>query len=260
MPGKKKKFQYRPLSLKEILKEMKTNIDFMIDLSYSAIKFGSKDIADEADKIEKRIHELTFLLNLQIIQTQAGGVKEAKKLEPIVVMGYSVDKISDALADIAKVVYINSDIADFTQLFWDQVPEPIVKVSVGGNCEFIGKYRKEIHFRSSYGVDLIAIKRNDEWLFSKEQLIQENDILIIKGELEPLKQLKTLACDVDGFSFQIDNHARKPDFDLENPDVLEFLQDLKRDYVLITDISETMIELALAALFFNSYEVAEDVL
>ncbi|MEJ2296579.1 MAG: PhoU domain-containing protein, partial [Candidatus Lokiarchaeota archaeon] len=219
MPVKKKKFQYRPLSLKEILKEMKQNIDFMIDLSYSAIKFGSKDIADEAGKIEKRIHELTFLLNLQIIQTQTGGVKEAKKL-----------------------------------------PEPIVKVSVGSNCEFIGKYRKQIHFRSNYGVDLIAIKRDDKWLFNKEQLIQENDILIIKGELEPLKQLKTLACDVEGFSFQIENHPRKPDFSLESPDVLEFLQDLKRDYILITDISETMIELALAALFFNSYEVAEDVL
>ena len=108
MPGKEKKFQYKPLSLKDILKEMKQNIDFMIDLSYSAIKFGSKDIADEASKIEKRIHELTFLLNLQIIQTHAGGVKEAKKLEPIVVMGYSIDKISDALADIAKVVYIDS--------------------------------------------------------------------------------------------------------------------------------------------------------
>jgi uncharacterized protein with PhoU and TrkA domain len=260
MPGKKKKFQYKPLSLKDILKEMKQNIDFMIDLSYSAIKFGSKDIADEAAKIEKRIHELTFLLNLQIIQTQAGGVKEAKKLEPIVVMGYSIDKISDALADIAKVVYINSDICNFTQLFWDQVPEPIVKVSVRQNCQFIGKHRKEIHFRSNYGVDLIAIKRNDEWLFDKGQKVQENDILIIKGELEPLKQLKILACDDNGFSFQIDDKMRELDFNLENPEILKFLQDLKQDYVLITDISETMIELALAALFFNSYEVAEDVL
>ena len=80
MHGKKKKFKYKPLSLKDILREMKQSIDSMIDLAYSAIKFGSKEIADEASKIEKRIHELTFLLNLQIIQTKAGGVKEAKKL------------------------------------------------------------------------------------------------------------------------------------------------------------------------------------
>ncbi|MFX0059278.1 MAG: potassium channel family protein [Candidatus Hodarchaeota archaeon] len=260
MQGKKrKKFKYQPLSLKEILKEMKQHIDLMIDLAYSAIKFGSKEIADEASKIEKRIHELTFLLNLQIIQTQIGGVKEAKKLEPIVVMGYSIDKISDALADIARVVYINSDICHFTQLFWDEVPEPIVKLSVRENCGFIGENRQNIHFRSKFGVDLIAIKRNGQWIFKRDAKIQSNDILIIKGELEPIRELKKIVCDEEAISFQLKEEPIEKEFDLTNPEIFEEIQELKRDYVYITDISETMIELALAALFFNSYEVAEDV-
>ncbi|MFX0077400.1 MAG: potassium channel family protein [Candidatus Hermodarchaeota archaeon] len=239
---------------------MKQKIDFMIDLAYSAIKFSSKEIAEETSKIERRIHELVFLLNLQIIQTQAGGVKEAKALEPILVMGYSIDKISDALADIARVVYINSDISDFTQLFWDEVPEPIVKTMVNDGCEFIGVNRKEVHFRSKYGVDLIAIKRKDDWLFEKDNEIQVGDILIIKGEIEPIKELKKLAFDTEEFSFQIDDLKKKSDFDLTIPETLDKLQELKKDYVLITDISETMIELAMAALFFKSFEVAEDVL
>jgi len=232
----------------------------MIDLAYSAIKFSSKEIADETSKIEKRIHELTFLLNLQIIQTQAGGFKEAKALEPIVVMGYSIDKISDALADIARVVYINSDISDFTQLFWDEVPEPIVKIVVNDDCEFIGMKRKEVHFRSKYGVDLIAIKRKDDWLFVRDNEIQTGDILIIKGEIELIKELKKLTFDVEDFSFQINDEKKDSEFDLTNPDVFVKIQELKKDYVLITDISETMIELALAALFFKSYDLAEDVL
>ncbi|MFX0047921.1 MAG: potassium channel family protein, partial [Candidatus Hermodarchaeota archaeon] len=239
---------------------MKQKIDLMIDLAYSAIKFSSKEIADETSKIEKRIHELTFLLNLQIIQTQTGGFKEAKALEPIVVMGYSIDKISDALADIARVVYINGDISDFTQLFWDDVPEPIVKITVNDNCEFIGMNRKEIHFRSKYGVDLIAIKRKDDWLFTKDNEIHAGDILIIKGEIEPINELKKLTFDTEDFSFQIDDSIKESEFDLSNPEVFENLEELKKQYVLITDISETMIELALAALFFKSYEVAEDVL
>lgn len=239
---------------------MKLKIDLMIDLAYSAIKFSSKEIADETSKIEKRIHELTFLLNLQIIQTQTGGVKEAKALEPIVVMGYSIDKISDALADIARVVYINSDISDFTQLFWDEVPEPIVKITVNDNCEFIGMNRRKIHFRSKYGVDLIAIKRKNDWLFQKDDDIQLGDILIIKGEIQPLKEMKKLTFDAEEFSFQLEDLEKKSEFDLSNPDVLEKVQELKKDYVLITDISETMIELALASLFLKSYEVAEDVL
>ncbi len=257
---KKKEFQYQPISLKDILREMKQKIDLMIDLAYSAIKFGSKEIADEATKIEKRIHELTFLLNLQITQTQIGGFKEAKRLEPIVVMGYSIDKMSDALADIARVVYINSDISDFTQLFWDEVPEPIVKICVKEDCKLIGMNRHDVHFRSQYGVDLIAIKRNDNWLFDKNIIIEKGDILIIKGELELLKELKKLTLDEEEICFQIDEEEKEPEFDLTNPEIFEEIRELKGDYVLITDISETMIELALAALFFNSYELAEDVI
>ncbi|HEC38892.1 MAG TPA: hypothetical protein ENI29_11705, partial [bacterium] len=110
------RFTYKPLSLKDIIREMKQNIDLMIDLAYSAIKFGSKELADETYKLEQKIHELTFLLNFQIIQTHPGGLKEAKQLEPIIVMGYSIDKISDALSDIARVVYINNDISQLIQL------------------------------------------------------------------------------------------------------------------------------------------------
>ena len=258
--SKRKKFQYKPLSIKEILKEMKISLDLMIDLAYSAIKFGSKEIADEVSKIERRIHELTFLLNVQVIQTNIGGFQEAKSLEPIVVLGYSIDKISDALADIAKVVYINGDIQEFTQLFWDDVPEPIVKITVKNECKLIGQTRHDIHFRSNYGVDLVAIKRDDKWIFNKEEKILEDDILIIKGELEPILALKKLANDDEPISFKLKEVEEDSIFDLNNPDLVEYLQELKKDYNYITDISETMLELSLASTFLESYEVAEDVL
>ncbi len=173
---KKKEFQYQPISLKDILREMKQKIDLMIDLAYSAIKFSSKEIADEATKIEKRIHELTFLLNLQITQTQIGGFKEAKRLEPIVVMGYSIDKMSDALADIARVVYINSDISEFTQLFWDEVPEPIVKINIKENVHtFYVKAEGTDGTTSNYAsitfsIDTTFIDTDDDgWSDSDEQ-------------------------------------------------------------------------------------------
>jgi uncharacterized protein with PhoU and TrkA domain len=257
----KKKFRYKPLSLKDILREMKQNIDLMIDLAYSAIKFGSKEIADETYKLEQRIHELTYLLTFQIIQTQAGSIQQAKRLEPIVVMGYSIDKISDALSDIARVVYINSDITNFTQFFgvW-AIPEPIVKITVNPKSEFVGKSRHTLHFRSTYGVDLIAIKRDDKWLFNRDEIVFEDDILIIKGEIEPILEVKKLCRDEEPISFEIDKEEKGFDFDFDNTEIFEDLTELKKTYVQMTDISETMIELALAALFFNNYELAEDIL
>lgn len=262
MPKRSKKFQYKPLSLKDIIREMKQNIDLMIDLAYSAIKFGSKELADEAYKMEQRIHELTFLLNFQIIQAHPGGLTEAKTLEPIVVMGYSIDKISDALSDIARTVYINSDISYFVQLFSDIsiVPEPIVKIAVKKDCGFIGQIRKDVHFRSRYGVDLIAIRRGNKWLFEKDEKLHMDDILIVKGEIQPIIDLKALCKDPEPFSFQIGKKDEEFLIDLGNPDICEKIEKLQRNYVLITDVSETMIELALAALFFKNEELAEDIL
>ena len=260
MMHKKKKFKYRPLSVKDIIREMKQSIDLMIDLAYSAIKFGSKEIADETYRLEGRIHELTYLLNFQIIQTQAGGFQKAKKLEPIVVMGYSIDKISDALSDIARVVYINSDITEFIQLFWEFDPEPIIKITVKPGCDFIDKFRKDIHFRSQHGVDLIAIKREDAWLLDKEEKVLLNDILIIKGEIVPIMDVKKKCYDEEPISFEVDKSKKESTFDLENQEIFNYLTELKKSYIHITDISETMIELALAALFFNNYELAEDIL
>ncbi|MBY8982409.1 MAG: hypothetical protein KGD57_05645 [Candidatus Lokiarchaeota archaeon] len=256
----KKKFKYKPISLKDILRQMKQNIDLMIDLAYSAIKFGSKELANEVYKIEQNIHELTFLLNFQIIQTQAGGFEKAKKLQPIVVMGYSIDKISDALSDIARVIFINSDIADFTQLMWDYVPEPIVKIRVHEGCDFTNQDKKDIHFRSKHGVDLIAIRRKKKWSFDKNDKVLINDILIVKGEKEPIMQLKKDCHDDDPISFDLEKGTKKSAFDIKDPEIQEMFTNIKKNYVKITDMSETMTELALASLFFNNYEVAEDVL
>jgi len=262
MTKQSKKFKYKPLSLKDIIREMKQNIDLMIDLAYSAIKFGSKELADEAYKMEQRIHELTFLLNFQIIQAHPRGLDGAKKLEPIVVMGYAIDKISDALSDIARVVYINKDISYFIQIFSDisYVPEPIVKIVVDKGCEFIGQVRKDIHFRSKHGVNLIAIRREGKWLFERDQRVLTDDILIVKGEIQPIIDLKKICNDLGPFSFDIGEQEKDKILDLENPNICEKVEEIQRNYVLITDISETMIELALASLFFVNIEVAEDVL
>jgi uncharacterized protein with PhoU and TrkA domain len=262
MPKRSKKFKYKPLSLKDIIREMKQNIDLMIDLAYSAIKFGSKELADEAYKMEQRIHELTFLLNFQIIQAHPGGLNEAKTLEPIVVMGYSIDKISDALSDIARTVYINSDISYFVQLFSDIsfVPEPIIKITVNKDCNFIGQIRKDVHFRSKHGVDLIAIRRGDKWLFEKDERLAIDDILLVKGKIQPIIELKALCKDPEPFSFDIGYKDDQLIIDLENPEICEKVEELQRNYVLITDVSESMTELALAALFFKNEELAEDIL
>ncbi len=127
-------------------------------------------------------------------------------------------------------------------------------------CEFIGQIRKDVHFRSKHGVDLIAIRRGDKWLFERDEEVLKDDILIVKGEIQPIIELKKISNDLDPFSFDIEEQEKEEILNLDNPEICEKVEEIQRNYVLITDISETMIELALAALFFNNEEVAEDVL
>ena len=49
-------------SIKDILIEMKNMSELMVDLSYSAVLFNSKDAAHEVLKLENRINRLERLM------------------------------------------------------------------------------------------------------------------------------------------------------------------------------------------------------
>jgi len=255
------RFKYKPISLKEILVEMKDNLDLMIDLAYSAIRFQSKEITDEVIKIEERIHELVFLIDLQAMMAHP-GFQDAKSIEPIVKIGYAVDKISDALADIAKVTYINDDIWVFTQYLWGYVPEPIIKIKVSPDSKIVGKIIEDINFRVNFGVDLIAIRRKKRWICCPpiEERIIEGDRILVRGEMKPLVDIKAYCKDSGPISFKLEGDERTSSFDVKQPEIAEIMPKIKNTYVDLIDISETMIHLAISASFFNNEEVAEDVL
>lgn len=258
---KLKRFKYKPISLKEILIEMKENLDLMIDLAYSAIRFQSKEIANEVVKIEERIHELVFLIDLQAMMAHP-GLQDAKSIELIVRVGYAIDKISDALADIAKVTFINDEIWVFTQYLWGYIPEPIIKVIISPESEIAGSLVGEINFRAKFGVDLIAIRREKRWIYNPiaEERILENDRILVRGEMPSLVQIKSYCKDDAPISFKFEGDEKKSSFDIKQPEIESIMPKIKNTYIQMIDISETMIQLAISAVFFNNEEVAEDVL
>jgi uncharacterized protein with PhoU and TrkA domain len=258
---KLKKFKYKPLSLKDIIIEMKENLDLMIDLAYAAIRFQSKEIAGEVVKIEQRLHELVFLIDLQAMMAHP-GLQAAKSIEPIVRVGYSIDKISDALADIAKVTHINDDIWVFTQYMWGDIPEPIIKVIVSPESEIAGQLVSEINFRPNHGVDLIAIRRDTRWIYNPhpEERIAGDDRIIVRGDMQNLVHIKKLCQDEALVSFKFEGEEKTSELDFNAPELIEMMPKIKKTYIQMIDISETMIHLAIGAAFFNNYEVAEDVL
>ena len=58
------KIEYKPVSVRELLTEMKDTSELMIDLAYSAALFHSKELAEEVLELESYIDTLVYLLNM----------------------------------------------------------------------------------------------------------------------------------------------------------------------------------------------------
>jgi len=52
-------FEYEPKSVREIFIEMKDIAELMVDLAYTAILFGDREIAEEVLDLEKRMDLLS---------------------------------------------------------------------------------------------------------------------------------------------------------------------------------------------------------
>ena len=94
------KIEYKPVPVRDLLVEMKDLSELMIDLSYSAALFNSRELAEEVLELEKRVDTLTYLLNMNAM-VATRDAEDAESLVAVSVVTAAADKISDAAADIA---------------------------------------------------------------------------------------------------------------------------------------------------------------
>ena len=97
------KIEYRPVSVREALTEMKDVSEIMIDLAYSAALFNSHELAEEVLELEKRVDYLAYMLNMSAMLA-ARDAKDAEALTGILTVATATNEISDAAADIAALV------------------------------------------------------------------------------------------------------------------------------------------------------------
>jgi len=126
------------------------------------------------------------------------AVRDAQDAE-LLVAAYAVasaaDKISDAAADIATIVIQNIGIHPIVRQAFEKVEEHLIRVKIESNSILIGALLRELKLAARIGVDIIAIRRNKEWIINpkgKEKL-EKGDILIARGAPHGIDELKELA-------------------------------------------------------------------
>ena len=243
--SKYEKIVYKPIPVRELLLEMKNLSELMIDLAYSAALYNDKDLAEDVLALESRVDSLSYLLDMEIM-VAARDAKDAESLIGVSIVAASTDKISDAAADIAAIVTRNIGIHPIIGEIFQKVEERLMKVTVKPNSEIVKKNISELNLAARMGVDIIAIRRNHDWILNpnETETVFQGDILITRGAPSGIQEFKDLA---EGKLVTLDVEKRAK------------FEEIVSRFVELKDTSELMMDLAYSALMLNSKELAEEV-
>jgi uncharacterized protein with PhoU and TrkA domain len=245
------KIEYKPIPVRELLLEMKNLSELMIDLAYSAALFNDKELAEDVMALESRVDTLAYLLDMEIM-VAARDAKDAEALIGVSIVAAATDKISDAAADIAAIVTHNIGVHPIVGQIFEKVEERLMKATVKEDSKIVGKQICELNLAARMGVDIIAIRRNKEWIINPKETerVYRGDILITRGAPIGIKDFKNL----------VEGELAKPE---ETRGISmteqERFEEIVARFVELKDTSELMMNLAYSSLLLNSRELAEEV-
>lgn len=190
---KLEKIEYKPISVRDLLIEIKDLSELMIDLAYSAALFNSKELAGEVLELEERVDTLVYLINMNVM-IAVRDAQDAELLVGVSVVASAADKISNASADIASLVLKDIGIHPIVRQAFEKAEEHLIRVKIAQNSILAGKLLDKLELAAKIGVDVIAIRRNKQWMINpKSEKLQKGDILIVRGAPHGIEEMKGVA-------------------------------------------------------------------
>ena len=186
--------EYKPIPVRTLLVEMKDLSELMIDLAYSSALFNNAELARDVLELERKVDNLALLLKMNVM-IAARDAEDAKDLLGVSLVSSAADKISDAAADIAYLVLHGIGIHPAVREAFKRVEEQLGRFVVKRDSILSGKSLKELRLASRIGVDIIAIRRGNDWIINPKggDKILEGDILIARGAPSGIEELGRLA-------------------------------------------------------------------
>jgi uncharacterized protein with PhoU and TrkA domain len=240
--------EYEPVSVKQVLSEMKDTAELLIDLSFSAVLNGSDDIAAEVLDLEARMDVLQMRARMSLLMA-ARSTDDAEQLAPVLGVVGAAEKISDAAGDVAKVVLEDIGLPEAMRAALPEAVETLVRAEVAADSALAGRTLGALNVETETGVRIIAIRRGDDWLTNpdRDTALEAADTVLLRGPDEGVA----------------DVYRRATGDAYEPPEPPEpGIEDLERavdSIVLMKNISELAVDLAYGSVLFDSAAVAEEV-
>lgn len=181
-------------NVKDILIEMKNLSELMVDLSYSALLFNSKDAAEEVIKLENKVNRLNYEIKKESLLA-ARSVEDAEKLTALLEVGEAAESIANSAKDIADLVLKGIKPHPVFKMVMEESDEIIIRVIIENNSDLSEKSLGELLLATRTGMRILAIRRNESWIYGPDRntILSEEDTLIAKGNEAGAALLEKLA-------------------------------------------------------------------
>jgi len=188
------KIKYKPVSVRDLITEMKDLSELMIDLAYSAALFNSRPLAEEVIEMERRVDDLAYRLDMSAMLATRDP-KDAESLVAVSVVASAADKISDAAGDIAAIVLKEIGVHPIVREAFEKVEERLTRVEIQKGSVWANKSLRDLELSAKMGVDIIAIRRNTDFIINpeKDELVLAGDVVIARGAPMGIEEFERLA-------------------------------------------------------------------
>lgn len=170
-----------PRSVRDILIEMKNISEKIVDLAFSSIMFNSEDIAREVLRLEERVDDLLSKLRMKVLMA-AETVEDAEKLLPILSVATSIDEITNAAGDLAKILLRGFKLHPIVLESLKMVDEVVVRFDVKPSSPLIGKTLSQISRELKVDFTPLVLRRGNRTVISPSEDIKlkQHDYVIVK--------------------------------------------------------------------------------
>lgn len=186
-------------AVENMIKQLKNTCEFMIDLAYSALIFGDKELAKRVIDLEEYMDKLHTKFELKVLEIGIKRKEDKKNLLGLLRLGVATENLADAAAEIADVVLRGVEPHPILRMVMEEAEETVMEATISENSTLNGKMLGEIKLDEKIGVKIIAVKREDIWFYNPPDdfILRTGDTIVARGFIEAKNALKKLAEGID---------------------------------------------------------------
>jgi len=183
--------EYEPLTVLEILTEMKDLSELMTSLAYSALILENDPIGEEVEDLARRMDWLKYQLRLTA-SLSVRNKEEAEQVAGILQVADASEHIANAASGMLDLMDANITLRPFLGRVLDEADDRITTLKVPAGSPGEGRTLGDMRLESETGLRCLAMRRGARWIYDPgpDARVAADDTLLLRGQQEGASHFK----------------------------------------------------------------------